>query len=326
LTDAGFNVIGAVEIDPLSAETYAKNFPRVRLWRRDIRRVAAPEIMRRLDLELGELDLLAGCPPCEGFSTVRTLNGSRSPADPRNDLVLQISKFVRALRPKTILVENVPALTCDHRFARFVGVLNRLGYRTRYDIVDAATYGVAQRRRRMILVASILGEPPSNPPPQEPVTVWQAIGRLPPAGWSGDPLHDHGETRSREIRELIARIPSDGGSRRDLPIRDQLSCHLACGGFRDVYGRMSWDAVAPTITGGCVNPSKGRFLHPEEDRAITLREAALLQSFPPDYHFSLSKGKYAAAVMIGNALPPKLVMHQASALRRHLKRCAAGQV
>ena len=98
----------------------------------------------------------------------------------------------------------------------------------------------------------------------------------------------------------------------------QLKCHRKCNGFKDVYGRMAWDNVAPTITGGCCNPSKGRFLHPEEDRAISLREAALLQSFPPDYDFSLRRGKFAAAQMIGNALPPEFIRRHATKLAEHL--------
>jgi DNA (cytosine-5)-methyltransferase 1 len=106
-------------------------------------------------------------------------------------------------------------------------------------------------------------------------------------------------------------VPKDGGSRTDLPDAMQLACHTRVDGFHDVYGRMAWDRPAPTITGGCINPSKGRFLHPEEDRAITLREAALLQSFPPGHVFSLRRGKYAAAELIGNALPPAFVRRHA---------------
>ncbi|MCL6560156.1 MAG: DNA cytosine methyltransferase, partial [Firmicutes bacterium] len=107
--------------------------------------------------------------------------------------------------------------------------------------------------------------------------------------------------------ELIRRIPKNGGSRTDLPEEYRLACHKRCNGFKDVYGRMAWDDVAPTITGGCFNPSKGRFLHPEEDRAITMREAALLQGFPRRYKFPATDNKSAVAWMIGNALPPPFI-------------------
>src|SRR5690606_12010561 len=114
-------------------------------------------------------------------------------------------------------------------------------------------------------------------------SVRDAIGDLPKPSVSDDPLHDPMEDRSERIAKMIALIPKDGGSRSALGKRRQLECHKRCNGFKDVYGRMAWDDVAPTITGGCVNPSKGRFLHPTQNRAITLREAALLQSFPPNY-------------------------------------------
>lgn len=319
LIDAGFTVLGAVELEPLAAETYGTNFPTVTLWRGDIRDLPASEMARRLKLRPGWLDLLAGCPPCEGFSTMRTLNGSRSPDDPRNDLIFQMSRFIDALLPKTVLVENVPALASDARMTKFIRRLGKLNYRIRCDVVDAAQYGVPQRRRRMILIASRLGLPPPQPPVRPAVTVREVIATLPAPGTTGDPLHDHGESRGLPVRRLIARIPKDGGSRSDLPSEEQLPCHLSCDGFKDVYGRMSWNSPAPTITGGCINPSKGRFLHPTQDRAITLREAALLQSFPMKHYFSLAKGKYAAAEMIGNALPPRLVAAQAAVLRHHIE-------
>jgi DNA (cytosine-5)-methyltransferase 1 len=119
---------------------------------------------------------------------------------------------------------------------------------------------------------------------------------------------------------LIKLIPKDGGSRGDLSLRYQLPCHKRCDGFKDIYGRMAWYDVAPTITGGCLNPSKGRFLHPEQNRAITLREATLLQGFPRGYVLSLRRGRFAAAEMIGNALPPGFVKRHAKQIVRFLNR------
>jgi DNA (cytosine-5)-methyltransferase 1 len=119
------------------------------------------------------------------------------------------------------------------------------------------------------------------------------------------------EKRAGTVLKLIRDIPKDGGSRGDLPRARQLRCHKKSDGFSDIYGRMAWKKVAPTITSGCFNPSKGRFLHPESDRAITMREAALLQGFPRDYSFALSYGKQAIALMIGNALPPEFIRRHA---------------
>jgi len=116
-------------------------------------------------------------------------------------------------------------------------------------------------------------------------------------------------------------VPKDGGSRTDLPKEYWLECHKRSpGGYRDVYGRMKWDDVSPTITGGCHNPSKGRFIHPEFDRAITLREAALLQTFPMNYKFSLARGKDSVALMIGNALPPNFIENHARQYVLHIKK------
>lgn len=145
-----------------------------------------------------------------------------------------------------------------------------------------------------------------------------AIETLPPPGQTGDPLHDLEENRKRSVVDLIARIPKDGGSRAQLEAKWHLACHREFDGFSDVYGRMAWDKVAPTITSGCVNPSKGRFLHPRQNRCITLREAALLQAFPPRYKVSLEHGKFEAARLIGNALPPEFVRRHATLVRDYL--------
>lgn len=318
LVSAGFTVLGAIEMEPLAAESYRMNFPSVKLWESDITDIRVGQIRRRFELRRGELDLLAGCPPCEGFSRLRTLNGYRGDPDPRNDLVLHFVRFIRGLVPKTVLIENVPALATDPRLAEVTRALERLGYWWECRIVDAADFGVPQRRRRMLFVASRSGPVRFARASSRRATVRDFIATLPRPGQSGDPLHDHGEQRDPRVVSIIRQIPKDGGSRMDLPAELQLQCHRRTQGFYDIYGRMAWDDVAPTITGGCVNPSKGRFLHPEEDRSITLREAALLQTFPPHHWFSLRRGKYAAAEMIGNALPPELVRRQALEIAAHL--------
>jgi DNA (cytosine-5)-methyltransferase 1 len=316
---AGFRVAGAIEMDDLAVETYLDNHPEVHVWPTDITKVTGATVKRELGLSKGDLDLLAGCPPCQGFSTMRNLNGTRRVRDDRNDLVFEFFRFVDELRPRMIMLENVPGLAEDRRFKILLRQLRELKYHLDYRILDAADFGVPQRRKRLILLGSRNSPVELASPARAKRTVRDAIGGLKPAGTSGDALHDHGEHRSRAINQLIKRVPRDGGSRAAAGRTHRLACHISCDGFKDVYGRMSWDAVAPTITTGCVNPSKGRFLHPTEDRAITLREAALLQSFPRRYKFSLRRGKFAAAVMIGNALPPEFVRRQAAVLHRHLE-------
>lgn len=316
LKQAGFDVVGAVEIESLAAETYRTNHPEVELWEKDIRDISAREILSRLNMKLGELDLLAGCPPCQGFSSMRTMNGGKRVRDARNDLVFDFLKLVKGLRPKAVMMENVPALAENRRMKTFVKELHSLGYEAGESpkVLNVAAYGVPQRRRRMILMASLKGPVPFADPLDGRVTVRAAIGSMPKAGTSGDPLHDYPEKRSEKVMRLISRVPKDGGNRQAAGARYQLECHKRCDGFKDVYGRMAWDEVSPTMTSGCTNPSKGRFIHPEENRAITLREAALLQTFPPDYFFSLRRGKQSAALLIGNALPPEFIRRQAESI------------
>ncbi len=319
LKQGGFNVVGAVDIDPLSVETYKANHQDVVVWTADIRDLEPAAVLSSLKLKPWDLDLLAGCPPCQGFSTMRTLNGALPVDDPRNDLLLQVLRFVDALRPKAVMIENVPGLADDERFRVFRDRMEQTGYRGDHDVLNAAEYGVPQRRKRLIYLAGLGAKLQFAEPVKGTVTVRDAIGGLPKPGESGDLIHDLPESRTPRVMQLIQRIPQDGGSRTDLPVEDQLDCHRRCNGFKDVYGRMAWSAVSPTITSGCFNPSKGRFLHPEEHRAITMREAALLQGFPGDYRFPKATNKSSIAMMIGNALPPPFIAAHAQVIRDTLR-------
>lgn len=318
LKKSGFEVIGAVEKCGLASETYRSNHKSTELWNTDIQSVDLSVLKRKLGLKKKTLDLLAGCPPCQGFSTLKTLNGKQSSEDPQNDLIFEFQRFVCELLPKTVMLENVPALAQDYRMTQFCDALKGLGYSVEFKVLDVSKFGVPQRRRRTILLASLYGAIDWASESKKVKTVADAIKFLPKVGESGDPLHDLPEKRSAKVQKLISMIPKDGGSRTDLDESLQLDCHKRCDGFKDVYGRMAWDRVSPTITSGCTNPSKGRFIHPEEDRAITLREAALLQTFPKKYKFSLAGGKGGAALMIGNALPPQFVYLHANKVYEHL--------
>lgn len=322
LKQAGFDVLAGVEVDPVAAETYKMNHRGHHVYEKDIKKLCPYEVMKDLDMVSGQLDLLAGCPPCQGFSSHRTRNKSTSIDDERNDLVFEFLKYVEAFLPKTIMMENVPALAKDARMIKVAGHLKRLGYHVNersIQVKDASDYGVPQRRKRMILKVSRYGEISESKPAKNKKTVFDAIGHLLPAGLSGDQLHDYPENRTDKVCKIISLIPKDGGSRSDLPYEYWLPCHKKKpDSYRDVYGRMSWNDVAPTITGGCCNPSKGRFLHPEDNRAITLREAALLQTFPRKYKFSNGRGKEGISLMIGNALPPEFIRRHALEYRKHL--------
>lgn len=324
LRDAGFHVLAAVDLDPLSIKTYQANHTRVLTWESDIREVDPLEVAKEVGLRAGQLDLLAGCPPCQGFSTMRTLNGKVTVDDPRNDLLAEFERFVEDLLPRAIMMENVPGLASDGRFSSFVERVKALGYKGESKILNAVDYRVPQRRRRLIFIAGRGMEIPYAIAQDSQRTVREVLATLPAAGTSGDPVHDIPEKRSPRILELIRSIPKDGGSRTDLPDDRQLECHKRCDGFKDVYGRMAWDAPAPTITSGCFNPSKGRFLHPEEDRAITMREAAVLQGFPVDYKFPTTENKSAIALMVGNALPPPFITAHARSIKRALRKQEKG--
>ncbi len=315
LEGAGFKVAAAVEIDRKAQETYRLNHPNVRLYPQDIRNLDPAQILLEIGLKVGELDLLAGCPPCQGFSRLRTKNKMTSVNDDRNDLVGDFLRFIEVMRPKTVMLENVPALAKDARFLGMTSKLHSLGYQTVIQVLDAADYSVPQRRKRLIMLASRVHDPVVARKAQKRLTVREALRGIAEPAHSRDKLHGLGENRSQKVRNLIALIPKNGGSRSDLPANYQLDCHKRSDGFKDVYGRLAWDDVAPTITSGCHNPSKGRFLHPSQDRTISLREAAVLQGFPRSYKFDVVHGKESIALMIGNALPPPFITAHANALR-----------
>ncbi|MEA2992572.1 MAG: (cytosine-5)-methyltransferase 1 [Alphaproteobacteria bacterium] len=319
LKQAGFEVVGAVENEPVAVQTYKANHPDVLVKAANIRRLSARGLRRELKLRRGELDLLAGCPPCQGFSALRTRNGANRNRDVRNNLVHEMLRFARAFRPKAVMMENVPKLARHKPFKDLCKGLRKLGYQLTFEVKDAARYGVPQRRRRLILLASRGFDIEFAVETRRFRSVRGAIGRMVEPGRSKDALHNVPEKkRAKKVLKLIRDIPKDGGSRGDLPKSRQLECHKRSDGFNDIYGRMAWSEVAPTITAGCFNPSKGRFLHPEKNRAITMREAALLQGFPRNYVFDLSAGKQAIALMIGNALPPEFIRRHALEIRNAL--------
>jgi DNA (cytosine-5)-methyltransferase 1 len=320
LTAEGFNVVAAVEVDPISAKSYGLNHPGTHVMVSDIRKVTGPQILNQVKLGRGELDLLTGCPPCQAFSTLRTRRRGQSLDDPGKELITEMLRLVRSIRPRAVIVENVPGLADDQRFTNFRLGLEKAGYQSTYAVLNASDFGVPQRRKRLILIALRGKAIPTgwSNHRSDRKTVRDAIGHLKQAGVSGDLLHDIPENRTAAMMSRIKATPKDGGSRKDISAELQCACHERIDGFKDVYGRMAWDDISPTITSGCNNPSRGRFLHPQENRAITLREAALLQSFPQSYQFCLDRGKEHVARQIGNAFPPDLIRPIAGVISREL--------
>lgn len=317
LRQAGFRTIAACEIDPVAVAAYKLNHPDVVVFEKDIRQVDPSEIKKILKDE--PLHLLAGCPPCQGFSSLRRLNKKRSVRDGRNSLVDEYSRFIENLRPLTIMMENVPGLQNYFKFQDMIKKLEKLGYRLDTAVVNVADYGVPQRRKRLIVAGSLLNEIKIAPRVNIIKTVAMCIGSIESIQETKDPLHKIVAKHTDKIMEMIRLIPKDGGSRTELPKKYILECHKRENvGFNDVYGRLKWDDYSSTITGGCLNPSKGRFLHPSEHRAITAREAALLQTFPKDYAFPTNATKTKIALMIGNALPPEFCRLQAKNILDHL--------
>lgn len=312
LKNAGFSVVGAVENDASAVQTYERNHPEVTLWDGDVREVTAVGMMRALGLKRGELSLLKACPPCQGFSSLA--EGRVKVDAAQNDLVLDTIRFIRVMRPRAVMVENVPGLGRDERAATLLDALAGAGYLARQYKVDAVQFGVPQRRKRLIILAlrgRRRGLPDDLPADglDEPTPSRTAFDRVAAslAADPNDPLAI-GRTLGEAAAARVAAVPV-GGNRFDLPPEHQLACHKKVGtsGATASYGRIRQDEPSPTMTTRCTTVACGSFIHPTENRGITLREAAALQTFPLDYEFVGSYGEIER--QIGNAVP--VVMAQA---------------
>lgn len=315
---ANFKTKIAFDIDKIASKVYKLNHSDTTVITKNIRDVSIAEIKRKMNGKT--IHLLAGCPPCQGFSSIRRLNRATPVDDDRNNLILEYVRLVEALNPYTIMMENVPGLVEYDLFIKAISILrDELKYYIDFKVVNVKDYGVPQSRRRLVLVGSRLGEIRVAQPQNIKRTVRQTIGNLPKPENSNDPIHKIFPIHTPRVQERIELTPKNGGSRKDLPEEYSLSCHKADNvGFNDVYGRLRWDDYSATITGGCLNPSKGRFLHPEQDRNISAREASMLQSFPSDYKFPSDIPRASLALLIGNALPPEFSYFQSKNIKQHL--------
>lgn len=324
----GLPVVAGIDLDPACRFPYEAN-NQARFLERDIATVTPAELR---DL-FGDADvtILAGCAPCQPFSTYAQryeLDGK----DGKWGLLYEFARLAEGSSPDVITMENVPTVAKHAVFHDFVDTLRRLGYQVWFDVVDSSRYGVPQVRRRMVLLASRHGEISMiEPTHEEPKTVRQAIGRLRAlyAGESAprDKLHASSTLSHKNLERI--RVSKPGGTWRDWP-KDLVSdCHKAETGrtYPGVYGRMEWDKPAPTMTTQCYGFGNGRFGHPEQDRAISLREAAILQSFPRDYAFVPKGGEVnftALGRLIGNAVPVDLGRAIARSIHAHLASVTSG--
>lgn len=316
-------VVAGIDLDPACRFPYEKNNGKARFIERDISKVTTKELKGLFGD--AKLKVLAGCAPCQPFSTYAQryeLDGE----DGKWGLLYQFARLAKGTKPDVITMENVPTVTQHKVFQDFVGTLKKLGYEVWFDVVDSSRYGVPQVRRRMVLLASKHGSIEMIPPTRKkPKTVRQVIERLSPLSAGGsaprDKLHV-ASTLSKKNLERI-KVSKPGGTWRDWPERLVSECHRAESGrtYPGVYGRMEWDKPAPTLTTQCYGFGNGRFGHPEQDRAISLKEAALLQSFPSKYAFIPKDGEVSFKILgrlIGNAVPVDLGRAIARSINQHL--------
>lgn len=337
LSKAGFDVRAAVEVDATAARTYRKNHPQTALIERDIREVSATKLKAMCGDE--PIALVAGCAPCQGFCPLTAKNKRE---DVRNELVLQMASLIEQLKPAAVMMENVSGL--ENRGARifdeFVTRLRALGYQPDWRVIQMADYGVPQSRRRLVLFAGLGFKIPfpnathaKNPHPKsklkkwltlrdviekepEPVTLSKALKKGGPRKYKWHVVRD---LQPQVAARLNAAIPGKTWRVLDEAIRPE--CHRSgYDGFTNTYGRMSWDQTPVTMTGGCTTACKGRFGHPDKSRTtISVREAALIQTFPRDYKFETDHMDKVCA-MIGNAVPPKFAFIAGKRIREEMEK------
>lgn len=325
----GFDIKVAVDINEDASRTFQLNFPNATVVNQNIQKVRGSDLLKLTGASSGDDVVIIACPPCQGFSTAR--RKSQCLSDERNNLIYEFLRIVKEIKPIGFVMENVPGLSKGLGKEMFEDVqkrLKRLGYSTVCDVVDASDYGVPQRRRRLVLLGInskahgpfIPSKSHSSNTAQginiEPwCTVKDVISDLPllKAGEKSekDPLHVCANLAEINLKRLQL-TPPNGGGRESWPEDLKLECHKKVKGYGDVYGRMRWDTPSPTMTAGCGMISKGRYGHPEQNRAISLREAARLQSFPDSFVFTGNFGNIAS--QIGNAVPPLLAKKLGEAL------------
>lgn len=321
LVRGGIDVVAGIDLDPMCRYPFEANNS-AQFIQEDVSGLNAKRL-RSLFGEAG-VTLLAGCAPCQPFSTY-----SRSGRNPRYNeewpLVSKFGELVKRAKPDLVTMENVPQVADHSVFGKFLENLS--GYHIWWGVVDCSKVGIPQTRKRLVLLASKIGNsaPSIENIDSKALSVRDAIGKLPPlrAGETdqNDDLHTCSKLSDINLRRIRASRP--GGTWRDWDPELLASCHKKSSGatYPSVYGRMEWDKPSPTITTQCFGFGNGRFGHPEQDRAISLREAAMIQTFPRSYRFTPPGTKAAfdkIGRLIGNAVPVKLGEVIAQELRAHV--------
>jgi DNA (cytosine-5)-methyltransferase 1 len=323
----GFRVVAGLDADGACKYAYEANNDGARFIHKKIEDVTAEEI--KVLYPEGHIKILVGCAPCQPYSLYTRKKEDR---EEKWKLVPRFADLICEVDPEIVSMENVPQLATFRGgkvYRAFVDRLKAKGYHTKeYLEVYCPDYGIPQHRTRLVFFASKYGEieiVPKTHSPDKYKTVEQTIGRLEPleAGQVSekDPLHRASELSELNLRRIRASVP--GGTWREWPEELVAECHRKKSGrgYTSVYGRMVWGEPAPTITAQCYGFGNGRFGHPEQDRAISLREAALLQTFPPGYEFVASGDLIyikVAGRLIGNAVPVELGRVIARSIKRHL--------
>ena len=325
----GFDIACGFDVNEFCRYPFQQN-NRAPLIGRDVSLVRPEELLRRFPR--GRASVLVGCAPCQPFSKYTQGRDGRGLEDPKWRLLKDFARLVTDVRPDIAAMENVPQLLKFRKgavFREFVGTPRDRGYRVRHTVAQCADFGAPQSRARLVLIGSRYGEPPLPTPThrkERHVTVREAIGNMPSlaAGASDprDPLHRASRMSDLNMRRIRASAP--GGTWRDWDETLRAACHRRTTGrtYSAVYGRMRWDRPSPTITTQFIGFGNGRFGHPEQDRALSLREGALLQTFPRGYEFCEPDSGISLKElgrMIGNAVPVRLAQAIARAIRTHLQ-------
>lgn len=312
LINAGIQVIAGIDVNSGCKRTYEENNQPSVFIPADLARVGAADLARYIEGIRREELVFAGCAPCQPFSKQR-----REVSSSGSNLLRHFGRLVAEFLPAYVVIENVPGIARvkgNSTYRRFLRSLSELGYEFEDGCLDAKWFGVPQTRNRWVVIASRLTKPSlpertHGPGLREYETVQSAICRFPrlDAGEESIAIPNHRAAAISPINiERLRRTPPDGGGRMAWPETLVLGCHRGeYKGHSDVYGRMRWNSPAPTLTCRCFSISNGRYGHPEKDRAISLREAASLQSFPDNYVFH-GMSQAAIGAQIGNAVPVKM--------------------
>lgn len=328
LQKAGLDVVAGYDIDATCRFAYEKNNKSL-FVQKSVSELSKDEIVKHFNG--AKIKVLAGCAPCQPFSSYSN-SAKKEPGDNKDtrwSLLYSFAEQIKNSAPDIVTMENVPGLIKHKVFRDFIKALKKDGYHVWYNVVFCPDYGMAQTRSRLVLLASKLGEISLIPPThtkENYITVRDVIGSLPPlsagASHPADPMHKSSKLSKINMERIQHSKP--GGTWKDWPKNLLASCHTKESGatYTSVYGRMSWDKLGSTITTQCIGFGNGRFGHPEQDRAISLREAALLQSFPITYEFwpsELDVELRNVARLIGNAVPVKLGEIVGESILKHLK-------